>query len=314
LLQSQPEALITLRQLRSTLVARGYQEAVTYSFIDPKWSHAFDPDNTPLPLANPISNELSVMRTSLLPGLTKALVHNQKRQHPRVRLFESGLRFIQTSEGLRQEPMLAGLISGARLPEGWSNQDESVDFFDLKGDLEALLELGGDSESWQFKPAEHPALHPGQSAEVLCQQADGHWLSAGWLGTLHPQLSKQLDVRGQALVFEIRLESLQEGKLPRFKSLSRFPEMRRDLALLVDEGLPVGQLLQEAENQGGEWLQKVTLFDVYQGKGVPEGKKSLALGLTWQHPSRTLTDEEINAQVDQIVTAFSQGFAAELRS
>jgi phenylalanyl-tRNA synthetase beta chain len=210
--------------------------------------------------------------------------------------------------------MLAGLISGARLPEGWSNQDESVDFFDLKGDLEALLELGGDSESWQFKPAEHPALHPGQSAEVLCQQADGHWLSAGWLGTLHPQLSKQLDVRGQALVFEIRLESLQEGKLPRFKSLSRFPEMRRDLALLVDEGLPVGQLLQEAENQGGEWLQKVTLFDVYQGKGVPEGKKSLALGLTWQHPSRTLTDEEINAQVDQIVTAFSQGFAAELRS
>ncbi|MDR9467804.1 phenylalanine--tRNA ligase subunit beta [Marinospirillum sp.] len=314
LLQSQPEARITLRQLRSTLVARGYQEAVTYSFIDPKWSQAFDPDNTPLPLANPISTELSVMRTSLLPGLTKALVHNQKRQHPRVRLFESGLRFVQTPEGLIQEPMLAGLISGARLPEGWSNQDEAVDFFDLKGDLEALLELGGDSGSWQFKPAEHPALHPGQSAEVLCQQADGHWLSAGWLGALHPQLSKQLDVRGQALVFEIRLDSLQAGKLPRFKSLSRFPEMRRDLALLVDEGLPVGQLLQEAENQGGEWLQKVTLFDVYQGKGVPEGKKSLALGLTWQHPSRTLTDEEINAQVDQIVTAFSQGFAAELRS
>lgn len=314
LLQSQPEARITLRQLRSTLVARGYQEAVTYSFIDPKWSQAFDPDNTPLPLANPISTELSVMRTSLLPGLTKALVHNQKRQHPRVRLFESGLRFRQTPQGLRQEPMLAGLISGARLPESWTNQDEAVDFFDIKGDLEALLELGGDSNNWQFKSAQHPALHPGQSAEILCQQEDGHWQSAGWVGALHPQLSKQLDVRGQALVFEVCLESLQQGKLPRFKSLSRFPEMRRDLALLVDENLAVGQLLQEAENQGGEWLQDVTLFDVYQGKGVPEGKKSLALGLTWQHPSRTLTDEEINAQVDQIVTAFSQGFAAELRS
>jgi len=314
LLQSQPEEQITLRQLRSTLVARGYQEAITYSFIDPKWSQAFDPDHTPLPLANPISNELAVMRTSLLPGLTKALVYNQKRQHPRVRLFESGLRFVPTPEGLNQEPMLAGLISGARFPESWTNQDEVVDFFDIKGDLEALLHLGGDMTCWQFKPAQHSALHPGQSAEILCLHEQGHWQPAGWIGALHPQLSKQLEVRGQALVFEISLTCLQQGKLPGFKSLSRFPEMRRDLALLVDEKLAVGELLQEAENQGGEWLQKVTLFDVYQGKGVPEGKKSLALGLTWQHPSRTLTDEEINAQVDQIVTAFSQGFAAELRS
>ncbi|SFB88428.1 phenylalanyl-tRNA synthetase beta subunit [Marinospirillum celere] len=313
-LQSKPEAEVSLRQLRSTLVARGYQEAVTYSFIDPKASQAFDPENTPLPLANPISAELSVMRTSLLPGLTKALAYNQKRQHPRVRLFESGLRFIQAAEGLRQEPMLAGLISGSRFPESWTNQDEPVDFYDIKGDVEALLELGGNTSSWKFSAAQHPALHPGQSAQILRLGDQGHWQPVGWVGALHPQLSKQMDLRGQAFVFEITLDSLQQGQVPGFTSLSRFPEMRRDLALLVNEQLAVGELLQEAENQGGEWLQKVTLFDVYQGKGVPEGKKSLAMGLTWQHPSRTLTDEEINAQVDQIVTAFSQGFGAELRS
>ncbi|WP_114418798.1 phenylalanine--tRNA ligase subunit beta [Marinospirillum perlucidum] len=314
LLQSQPESHISLRQLRSTLVARGYQEAVTYSFIDPKWSRVFDPEVTPLALANPISTELSVMRTSLLPGLTKALSHNQKRQQSRVRLFESGLRFLPTDQGLVQEPLLAGLISGSRLPESWHSQGESVDFYDIKGDLEALLALNAAPGSWQFRPAQHPALHPGQTAEVLRQQQDGQWLAVGWVGALHPQVAKQLDLRNQAYVFEVRLESLQAGEIPRFKSLSRFPEMRRDLAVIVDQHQAVGELLQEAENQGGEWLQKVTLFDVYQGKGVAEGKKSLALGLTWQHPSRTLTDEEINAQVDQIVTAFSQSFAAELRS
>lgn len=314
LIQSRPEGEINLRQIRSLLTARGYQEAITYSFIDPRWSQAFDPENQPIALANPISADLAVMRTSLLPGLAKALSHNQKRQQPRVRLFESGLRFIKQGENTLQEPMLAGLISGNRQLEAWTNKAEAVDFYDIKGDFEALIALGRKPDQWQFRPASHPALHPGQSAEILHQSADGSWQSAGWIGALHPQLMKALDIRGHALVFEVTLSSVMDGKVQRFGSLSRFPEMRRDLALLVDESVAVGALLQEAQNQGGEWLQKVTLFDVYQGQGIPEGKKSLALGLTWQHPSRTLTDEEINTQVNQVVTAFSQGFAAELRS
>lgn len=314
LIQSRPEGEISLRQIRSLLSARGYQEAITYSFIDPRWSQTFDPENQPIALANPISADLAVMRTSLLPGLAKALSHNQKRQQPRVRLFESGLRFIKQGEATLQEPMLAGLISGSRQLEAWTNKAEAVDFYDIKGDFEALIALGRKPDQWQFRPGNHPALHPGQSAEILHLSADGHWQSAGWIGALHPQLMKTLDIRGNALVFEVKLSSLMSGKVQRFGSLSRFPEMRRDLALLVDESVAVGALLQEAQNQGGEWLQKVTLFDVYQGQGIPEGKKSLALGLTWQHPSRTLTDEEINTQVNQVVTAFSQGFAAELRS
>jgi len=210
--------------------------------------------------------------------------------------------------------MLAGLISGNRFPEGWANKPEEVDFFDLKGDLEALIDLGNNSNRWQFRVTENPALHPGQSAEILYQQEDGNLAHAGWIGALHPQLMKSLDLRGKAFVFEVSLASITLGQIPKFQTLSRFPEMRRDLALVVDAELPVSQLIQEAHIQGGEWLQKVTLFDVYQGKGVEEGKKSLALGLTWQHPSRTLTDEEINTQVNQVVTAFSQGYAAELRS
>ncbi|HKM15648.1 MAG TPA: phenylalanine--tRNA ligase subunit beta [Marinospirillum sp.] len=315
IIQSHPEGKINPRKIRELLISRGYQEAITYSFIDPKWSLIFDPNNEPLALANPISTELSVMRTSLLPGLAKALSHNQKRQQPRVRLFETGLRFIkQADQSLEQEPMLAGLISGSRFQEGWASKTEEVDFYDIKGDLEALIDLGNQSERWQFRVASNPALHPGQSAEIFYLQDDGSLVAAGWIGALHPQLMKSLDLRGKVFVFEVTLASITQGQVPNFKAVSRFPEMRRDLALVIDVELPIGQLLQEARIQGGEWLQKVTLFDVYQGKGVEEGKKSLALGLTWQHPSRTLTDEEINTQINQVVTAFSQGYAAELRS
>jgi len=315
IIQSRSESEINQRKIRELLIARGYQEAITYSFIDPKWSVLFDLNNEPLALANPISADLSVMRTSLLPGLTKALSHNQKRQQPRVRFFETGLRFVkQVDQSLKQEPMLAGLISGNRFPEGWTGKSEEIDFFDIKGDFEALLDLGKQANRWQFRVASNPALHPGQSAEILFQQDDGNLVTAGWIGALHPQLMKSLDLRGKVFVFEVTLATITQGQVPHFKAVSRFPEMRRDLALVVSAELPVEQLLQEARIQGGEWLQKVTLFDVYQGKGVEEGKKSLALGLTWQHPSRTLTDEEINTQVNQVVTAFSQGYAAELRS
>ncbi|ODC03599.1 phenylalanine--tRNA ligase subunit beta [Terasakiispira papahanaumokuakeensis] len=308
-MQGQQESLRPLRRLREQLVANGYQEAVTYSFIDPKWSTLFDPEHPPIPLANPISTDLAVMRTSLLPGLVKALLHNQKRQQPRVRLFETGLRFIRDGEQTEQTPMLSVLASGNRLPESWHGEEAPVDFYDLKGDLESILEATGEVDRFSFETAEHPALHPGQSARILKDDQ-----AVGWIGALHPALCQTLEIKGRPLVFEITLEAIQERQVTHFEAISKYPEMRRDLAVLVEASLPVAKLLDVVRQSTDETLVDLRLFDVYQGQGVPEGQKSLALGLTWQHPSRTLTDDEINAQVEAVVTSLQERFAATLRS
>ncbi|MFK7160879.1 phenylalanine--tRNA ligase subunit beta [Marinospirillum sp. MEB164] len=312
LIQSTPESQVSLRRLRQALVARDYQEAITYSFIDTASAQICDPAHPPLALSNPISSDLAVMRTSLIPGLAKTLAHNQKRQQARVRLFETGLRFVPRGEQLEQEPMLAGLIAGPRHAETWCDSQDKVDFFDLKGDLEALLQLGGQAKEWRFEAAQHPALHPGQSAKISRLTPQG-WQEAGWIGALHPQVAAHFDLKGSAFVFEIQLTSLMQGQVARFAGLSRFPEMRRDLALVVDQHQQVGELVHAIEQEAETSLKRVHLFDVYQGQNLAEGKKSLALGLTWQHPERTLTDEEINAQLEQLLAMLQQRFAATLR-
>jgi phenylalanyl-tRNA synthetase beta chain len=313
-----PQARLALRpdheartpqgRLRRQMVARGYQEAVTYSFVAPELQKALLPEAVSPVLANPISADLSVMRASLFPGLVRALIHNLNRQQTRVRLFETGLIFRGDLDALQQLPMLGALVCGTREPEGWAASREAVDFFDLKGDLESLLAMSGEPDAWRFEPAEHPALHPGQCARVLHRGEE-----AGWIGTLHPAVRAQLGLKVDAVLFEVRLDALTHGRVPAFTPLSRFPEVRRDLAFLVDEDLPVQALLDTLRGQAGEWLTECRLFDVYQGKGVPEGRKSVALGLTWQHPSRTLNDEEINQLVDAIVTESRQHLGAELR-
>lgn len=308
-LQAQPETRGDLPVLRRLLVARGYQEAITYSFIEPGLSKQFDPLHEPLALANPISADMAVMRTSLLPGLSKALLHNQNRQQPRVRLFESGLRFVPQAAGdLLQEPMLAGIASGTRLPEGWANSGDKLDFFDLKGDVEAVLGQGGALDSYRFEPAEHPALHPGQSARVLRGDA-----LVGWLGALHPSLVADLDLDGPVYAFELSLAAIRYGRLPAFAELSRFPEVRRDIALVADKSVLAADLLADIRQQAGEHLKNLRLFDVYEGKGIDPHSKSLAIGLTLQHSSRTLTDEEVNAVMDKVLTSLEQGFNATLR-
>ncbi|QFU01774.1 Phenylalanine--tRNA ligase beta subunit [Halomonas sp. THAF5a] len=302
------EAHTPLGRLRRQMVARGYQEAVTYSFVAPELQQALHPEAVSPALANPISSDLSVMRASLFPGLVRALTHNLNRQQNRVRLFETGLVFRGELDHLHQVPMLGALVCGPREPEGWSGDKAAVDFFDLKGDLESLLALG-DPEAWRFEPGEHPALHPGQCARLLHRGEE-----AGWIGTLHPAVRAKLGLKVDALLFEVRLDALTQGRVPAFTPLSRHPEVRRDLAFLVDADLPVQSLLDTIRGQAGEWLVDSHLFDVYQGKGVPEGRKSVALGLTWQHPSRTLNDEEINQLVDAIVAESHQHLGAELRS
>ena len=306
--QASPEARSDLPALRRLLVARGYQEAITYSFIDPKLFELFSPGVEPLLLANPISADMAAMRSSLWPGLVKALQHNLNRQQDRVRLFESGLRFVGQLEGLKQEPMLAGVVCGSRLPEGWAQGRETVDFFDVKADVEAVLGFAGALDAFTFVPGQHPALHPGQTARI---ERDGQ--EVGYLGALHPELVKSLGLDRAVFVFELVLAEVSEGRLPKFQELSRFPEVRRDLSLLADRDVAASSLLAVIRENAGEWLTDLRLFDVYQGKGIDPHRKSLAVGLTWQHPSRTLNDDEVNATTQTILTSLEQRLNATLR-
>lgn len=308
-LTAKPETRGELPVLRRLLVARGYHEAITYSFVEPGLNKLFDPEVVPLALANPISADMAVMRTSLWPGLSKAVQYNQNRQQARVRLFESGLRFVPQPNGeLLQEPMLSGIACAGRLPEGWANGSDKLDFHDVKGDVEALLGQGGAGNQYLFEPAEHPALHPGQSARIT---RDGELV--GWLGALHPQLLTDLDVLGPVFVFELTLGKIIQGRLPRFTELSRFPEVRRDVALLVDKTVVAEQLLADIRENAGDALKNLRLFDVYEGKGIDPHRKSLAIGLTLQHSSRTLTDDEVNAVMDKVLVSLEQRFNATLR-
>lgn len=306
--QAKAEARAELPALRRLLVARGYQEAITYSFIDPKLFELFAPGVEPLQLANPISADMAAMRSSLWPGLVKALEHNLNRQQSRVRLFESGLRFVGQLEGLQQEAMLAGVISGSRLPEGWANSRDGVDFYDLKADVEALLGYAGAVDTFSFVPGEHPALHPGQTARI---EREGRLV--GFIGALHPELAKTLGLDQPVYLFELVLAEVAAGRMPAFSELSRFPEVRRDLALLVDREQPAEAVLAAIRETAGEWLTDLKLFDVYHGKGIDPLRKSLAVGLTWQHPSRTLNDDEVSTTTQNILTCLEQRFNATLR-
>ena len=306
--QAKAEARSDLPELRRLLVARGYQEAITYSFIDPKQFELFSPGVEPLLLANPISNDMAAMRASLWPGLVKSLQHNLNRQQDRVRLFESGLRFVGQLEGLKQEPMLAGVVCGSRLPEGWAQGRDVVDFFDVKADVEAVLGFAGALDAFTFVPGKHPALHPGQTARI---ERDGR--EVGYVGAIHPELSKNLGLDRPVFVFELVLAEVAAGKMPKFHELSRCPEGRRDLALLADRDVAASAVLDVIRENAGEWLTDLRLFDVYQGKGIDPHRKSLAVGLTWQHPSRTLNDDEVNAATQNILTSLEQRLNATLR-
>ncbi|MCO7614364.1 phenylalanine--tRNA ligase subunit beta [Pseudomonas chlororaphis] len=306
--QAKAEAQGDLPALRRLLVARGYQEAITYSFIDPKLFELFSPGVEPLLLANPISADMAAMRSSLWPGLVKALQHNLNRQQDRVRLFESGLRFVGQLEGLKQQPMLAGVVCGSRLPEGWAQGRDVVDFFDVKADVEAVLGIAGALDTFTFVPGKHPALHPGQTARI---ERDGREI--GYLGAIHPELAKTLGLDRPVYVFELVLSEVAQGRLPKFRELSRFPEVRRDLALLADRDVAASAVLDVIRENAGEWLTDLRLFDVYQGKGIDPHRKSLAVGLTWQHPSRTLNDDEVNSTTQNILTSLEQRLNATLR-
>jgi len=305
---AKPEARAELPLLRRLLVARGYQEAITYSFIDPKLFELFSPGVKPLELANPISADMSAMRASLWPGLVKALQYNLNRQQARVRLFEAGLRFVGQLGELRQENMLAGVVCGSRHPEGWANEQVEVDFFDVKADVEALLGAAGAGRDFRFVRDEQAVLHPGQTARI---ERNGRLV--GYLGTLHPKVARALGIEQRVYLFEVSLAEIREGRLPKFQELSRFPEVRRDLAIVVARDIAADEILSCVRDCAGETLRELRLFDVYQGKGIDPLSKSMAVGLTWQHSARTLNDDEVAAAMERIITTLEERFNATLR-
>ncbi|MYM58300.1 phenylalanine--tRNA ligase subunit beta [Vibrio sp. OCN044] len=305
------EANIPLKRVRNLLVDRGFQEAITYSFVEPEQQKLIVPDVEPLILPFPISADMSAMRLGLIQGLLNTVVHNQKRQQPRVRLFEYGLRFIpceSAENGMRQEPMLAGVIAGARSEEHWDIETNTVDFFDLKGDLEAILELSSNEKAYSFAAAKHPALHPGQSAAIMVGGKE-----VGVIGTVHPELERKFGLNGRTIVFEIEWSAINTKVIPEAVQLSKFPSNRRDIALVVEEEIASGDIVAACLEKGGEFLTDARLFDVYLGKGVEEGKKSLAIALSLQSVERTLEDSDIAGAVDAIVAHVSEKFGASLR-
>ncbi|MBD3670380.1 MAG: phenylalanine--tRNA ligase subunit beta [Gammaproteobacteria bacterium] len=300
------ERHLPLTRLRQLLVARDYQEVITYSFVDPELQAILEPGVKGVSLSNPISSEMSVMRTSLLPGLVATVRHNLNRQQSRVRIFESGLKFIGSVNDMIQEGVLGGALCGGRYPEQWGVEAARVDYFDIKGDVEALLAThGGEVE---FRPMNHPAMHPGQSAEVVL---DGK--AVGYLGALHPAVLQKLDLDQAVFVFELDLASLQQARIPAFQPLSKFPAIRRDLAIVVEQNVSAREVEESIRKDASEILTDLTLFDVYVGKGIDSGRKSLALGLTLQDNSRTLTDEEVEDFIAKIVSGLETRIGATLR-
>lgn len=302
---AQPD--VRLENLQTALTQRGYQEAITYSFVDPALQTLLTPDLTAIALANPLSQELSVMRTTLWSSLISILQHNQKRQQPRVRLFETGLRFIAQGKDIAQEKMLAGLISGTRWPEQWGLNNQQVDFFDMKADVEAILQLAHLSNV-QFSTINHPALHPGQSAAI---HHENKYL--GVLGALHPRLIESWDLIAPIYVFELQLADLLNPQIPTWREISKYPSIRRDLALVIDENITAQAVLTLVQQTASELLVNYQLFDLYQGKGIESGKKSLAISLIFQAFSRSLTEAEIDEEIKRILYSLEQNLDAQLR-
>ncbi len=302
-----PEGILPQDRVKDLLIDRDYQEAITYSFVDEDIQKLIAPDDEFVRLQNPISSELSVMRTTLWCGLLNAALYNTKRQHNRVRLFESGLSFVKDNGEIVQQAMLAGLVLGTVNAEQWGEKARKVDFFDVKADLLALFSLAG--LTVEFSAAMHPALHPGQTARL--SNINGEQL--GWLGTLHPTLEKQLGFDTQVLLFELSLEKLLDKSIPTFKPLSKFPSVRRDMALIVAEAVTASEIISCIQDCQESAVTDIHIFDIYRGQGVEEGFKSVALSLTLQDFSQTLTDSEIDAIFNRVLEALTTKLSAKLR-
>lgn len=308
------ETTVGLNAFAKTLVERGYQEAVTFSFVAPDVEQQLSADQTQgeIRLANPISADLAVMRSTLWSGLLPALSANLKRQQSRVRLFESGLTFVKTADGIVQPKKLAGVMTGTVAPEQWGMPARKVDFYDVKGDVEALLRHAS-AETYYFAVADHPALHPGQSTMIMQGEDEANAQCVGYVGAMHPRLEKTLGINQTVFLFELDLTALQKKRLPAYQAVSRYPSIRRDLALVVDAPISALMIEKTVKQASIPQLIQYTVFDVYTGDGVEKGRKSVALSLILQDFSRTLEENKINGAIDQVVDLLKTTLNASLR-
>jgi phenylalanyl-tRNA synthetase beta chain len=296
--------------IRQMLVDRGYQEVVNFAFVEEAWEADFAANNQLIRLANPIASQMAVMRSTLIGGLISNLVTNLKRKQSRVRLFETGRTFHRQAggeivDGFHQPMKIAGLAFGAALPEGWGNDGRKVDFYDLKGDIEALFSPA----TLRFEKLQHPALHPGRAATILL---DGK--AVGVLGELHPEWVQKYELTAAPVVFEMTLDALKSTVLPAYQEVSKFQPVIRDLAVLVDHETPVQAIFDALQEQLSGIVQDVQLFDIYVGKGVPENKKSLAFRIVMQDTQRTLQDTEVDAAVQNMLSCLEQKLGAQRRA
>lgn len=310
IMSADKEEVLNDKALRHSLVQSGYQEAITYSFTDPRVLKVFN-DLEPMVLLTPISVEMSAMRTTLLAGLALAAKHNVNRQQKRVRLFEMGLSYIQDASaenGVRQEPMLAGIAVGDAEAESWANPARHVDFFDIKGDVEAMLALTAKPEAYEWRVTDCPFLHPGQGADLYLEGR-----KVGVVGMLHPAAQKALGFKTPVAVFEIERAALGQRVIPQCQEISKFPSSRRDLAFVLDKSVSSADLVREIREQGGKLVTSVVVFDVFTSEELGD-KRSIALGLTLHDIERTLEDAEVDALIEKIVGAVQTKFGATLRA
>ncbi len=303
------ESSRTTWDVRHRLAGRGYQEVVNYAFVEEAWERDFCANETPIRLVNPIASQMSVMRSSLIPGLAANLVANRKRQQARVRVFEIGRCFERKADGepvagFHQPLRIAALAAGLALPEQWGSTSRAIDFFDVKGDLEALFA----PRALRFEPVSHPALHPGRAATVLMGER-----RIGVVGEIHPVWVQRYELGGAPVVFEVELDAALAAELPAYREISKLPAVTRDIALVVEQTVPVARVLEVMNEVAASIVKGIELFDVYHGKGIDPEKKSLAFRVLMQDTLRTLEDAEVDSAVEAIVRHAETSLGARLR-
>ncbi len=307
-LQTVTETEVDFERVANTLVARDYQEVITYSFIDAVANEDFTGASSELVLSNPISSEMSVMRASLWPGMVSAASANHSRQQDRVRLFEISKSFHGTLDEHTEVVRIAGLVSGPLRPEQWASSSENADFFDIKADVEAILGLAIRDEKIEFSALEHPALQPGQSAQIV---RGGEVI--GVVGKLHPRIAKAYDLKRAVYLFELDAVKSLRTSVPSARTISKFPAIRRDIAVIVDDAISAEQIVGVVAASSPDLIQAVRIFDIYKGDGIEVGRKSVAIGLILQETSRTLTDDDADVAMAAAVKILEDQFAAVLR-
>jgi phenylalanyl-tRNA synthetase beta chain len=298
------EARIGVKALRALMVARDYQEIVSYSFVDRQWEIDFCANRDPVTLVNPIAAHLNVMRSGLLGSLVDSLKLNLSRQQERVRLFEIGRCFGRAGTGYSQVTMLGGLAYGGAVAEQWDSARRPVDFYDVKSDLESLVW----AQTVRFEATQHPALHPGRAARLVLEG-----VPAGWVGELHPRLQQKYDLPFAPMVFELNLELIRGRKPVHYQEFSRLPAVRRDLAVEVAETVSAQAMLDALKRRASSIVSEVALFDVYRGKGIDSDKKSVAFRVLLQDTHKTLTDAEAETAIQQFLQVLQEDFKATLR-